>query len=241
MKRAVVNGSETLPPHLLLFDCDGTLTNSHGLIVNAMQHAFKASGLVAPSDDAVERVIGLSLQGAVEALTSEVSRHAQIIEDYRRYYTAGEASISLCPGVIETLDELQKRGYWMGVVTGKSKSGLMRVLEQFKLRDYFLAIRTADCTHSKPHPAMALECMEELGAIEENTSLIGDALFDMEMARAANIRAYGVSFGVASADDLYLSGAYDVVDDFPALLEHFPPLNMQGVPVTISTMGVRAS
>lgn len=235
----MINSSDALPPHLILFDCDGTLTDSHGAIVKAMQQAFESSCLTPPSDEAVQRVIGLSLQGAVEALSTDISCHAQVIEDYRKYYMAGEALISLYPGVIETLDELRSRGYWMGIVTGKSKSGLMRVLEKFNLRDCFYVIRTADCTLSKPHPAMAIECMEELGAAPENTSLIGDALFDIEMARAANVRAYGVSFGVESADALYAAGAYHVVDNFPALLGHFPPLNLRSDPATISTTGVK--
>ncbi|MDX8403860.1 MAG: HAD-IA family hydrolase [Mariprofundaceae bacterium] len=229
-----MNSSDTLPPHLILFDCDGTLTDSHGLIVQAMQQAFESCGLVPPSDDAVQRVIGLSLQGAVETLTPDVSYHERVLEDYRKHYVAGEASISLYSGVVETLDELKQRGYWMGIVTGKSKPGLLRVLEQFNLRDFFYVIRTADCTLSKPHPAMALECMDEMGVVPEHTSLVGDALFDVEMACAANVRAYGVSFGVESADALYAAGAYDVVDDFPALLGHFPPLNSRSVPATIS-------
>ena len=108
-----MNSSDILPPHLILFDCDGTLTDSHGLIVKAMQQAFESCGLVPPSDGAVQRVIGLSLQGAVETLTPDVSCHERILEDYREYYVAGEASISLYSGVVETLDELKQRGYWM--------------------------------------------------------------------------------------------------------------------------------
>ena len=234
-----MNSSDTLSSHLILFDCDGTLTDSHGMIVTAMQQAFESCGLTPPSDKTVQRVIGLSLQGAVKALTPDISRNDLITENYREYYMAGEASISLYSGVIETLDELRSRGYWMGIVTGKSKSGLMRVLEQFNLRDYFYVIRTADCTHSKPHPAMAIECMEELGVVPDNTSLVGDALFDIEMACAANVRAYGVSFGVESADALYAAGAYHVVDDFSALLGHFPPLSLRSFPATISTTGVK--
>jgi len=228
---------------LILFDCDGTLTDSHGAIVRAMQQAFLSCALAAPSVDAVHKVIGLSLKAAIGVLSSDEAMHARISEAYREFYVAAESSLSLYPGVIETLEELKRRGYWLGIVTGKSKSGLMRVLEQFDLRDYFYALRTADCCLSKPHPAMALECMAELGVGPENTSLIGDALFDMQMARAANVQAYGVSFGVESADALYAAGAYDVVDSFPALLEHFPPLNSHGIGLssnsgTISTKGV---
>ena len=210
--------------HLILFDCDGTLTDSHGTIVNSMQMAFASCGFDEPSDAAVSRVIGLSLQAAVEALTSDTSCNARIIEAYRQHYSAAEASLSLYPGVIETLKELQRRGYWMGIVTGKSKPGLMRVLKLFDLTGYFLVLRTADCCLSKPHPAMALECMQELGVSPERTTLVGDAVFDMQMAASANLRALGVSFGVEPAEVLYAQGAVDVANNFPALLAHFPPL-----------------
>lgn len=221
--------NEDEKPHLILFDCDGTLTDSHGAIVNAMQHAFVSCGLLAPEDKAVQGVIGLSLQAAIGMLSDDDSLHDAIAGAYRQHYLAAEGSLALYPGVVETLESLKQRGYWMAVVTGKSKRGLLRVLEQFGLEDYFYAVRTADCCLSKPHPAMALECMAALGADAANTTLVGDALFDMQMAAAAEVRSLGVSFGVESAEALYAAGAYDVVDDFSALLEHFPPLNMSGV------------
>jgi len=213
-------------PHLILFDCDGTLTDSHGAIVNAMQQAFISCGLEAPDGAAVNSIIGLSLQAAIVTLAPGLSSHDVIAEAYRQHYLASEEGLTLYPGVVETLEALKQRGYWMAVVTGKSKRGLLRVLERFELQDYFYAVRTADCCPSKPHPAMALECMQELGAESSRTTLVGDALFDMQMATAAQIKAIGVSFGVESAEALCATGAYSVVDDFPALLEHFPPLNM---------------
>lgn len=237
-----MNSGDT-KPHLILFDCDGTLTDSHGAIVSAMQQAFISCGLIAPEDKAVQSVIGLSLQAAIAMLSADHSHHDAIAEAYRQHYLAAEGELTLYPGVVETLDTLKQRGYWMAIVTGKSKRGLLRVLEQFGLQDYFYALRTADCCLSKPHPAMALECMEELGADAAHTTLVGDALFDMQLAAAAQVRSLGVSFGVESAEALYAEGAYDVVDDFPALLEHFPPLNMSGVELcfhsgTISSKGV---
>jgi len=215
---------EEAESHLILFDCDGTLTDSHGAIVKAMQQAFVELDLPAPSDQAVNSVIGLSLEAAVSMLSTEHDDQDEIRERYRHYYLAEESSLALYPGVIETLGELIKRGYWMGIVTGKSKSGLLRVMQQFGLHDYFLVVRTADCCPSKPHPAMAIECMDELGVNAARTTLVGDAVFDMQMAASANLRAFGVSFGVESTEVLTAEGAIDVVDDFPALLAYFPPL-----------------
>jgi len=236
---------EVPQPQLILFDCDGTLTDSHGAIVKAMQQAFVSCRLDAPADAAVSRVIGLSLQAAVEMLLADASSGeagvekvaetniAVIAEAYRQHYLIAEKELALYPGVAETLAQLQQRGYWMAVVTGKSKRGLLRVLDRFGLQDYFYAVRTADCCPSKPHPAMALECMEELGVDAAGTTLVGDAIFDMQMASASKVKAIGVSFGVEDADTLYTAGAEQVVDDFTHLLEHFPPLKSGDVVSTI--------
>lgn len=210
---------------LILFDCDGTLTDSHGAIIRAMGRAFEASGLAAPKDADVSAVIGLSLHDAVARLSPNAQFNRQIEEGYRTAYRADEASLQLYPGVRETLDELKQRGYWMGIVTGKSRPGLLRVLEQFDLGHYFYVLRTADCCPSKPHPAMVEECMEEMGVHDPAlVTLIGDARFDMQMAVAVGVRALGVSFGVEDRDSLLEAGAEQVLDEFPALIDYFPPL-----------------
>ncbi len=220
----------TFPPRLILFDCDGTLTNSHGAIVTAMQQAFESCGLKAPPSGAINDVIGLSLRKAVLELGSELQRsetelQERLIAAYRKFYLESEKQVALFPQVRETLDELKSRGYWMGVVTGKSLSGLKRVLDIFQLSEYFLCLRTADCTHSKPHPAMVIECMHELGVDAHHTSVVGDAVLDMQMALAAGVPAIGVSFGVAGSAALVQAGAGSVVDHFSELLVHYPRLH----------------
>ncbi|GAV19299.1 phosphoglycolate phosphatase [Mariprofundus micogutta] len=187
------------------------------------------AGLEPPGDEAVSDIIGMSLRGAVIALLGEQQSASselleKVMDGYRDSYREAEAEIRLFPGVRETLEKLRERGYWLGVVTGKSHSGLLRVLDTFELSDLFLVLRTADCTHSKPHPAMVLECMSELGVIAEQTAVVGDALFDVQMANAAGVRVIGVSFGVASHEQLIDAGAESVVDDFESLLAYFPSL-----------------
>lgn len=202
-----------------------------------MQQAFAATGLPVPEADAVSGIIGLSLAAAIERLLPENGGDAAAVADaYRHHYREAEAGLALYPGVIETLDALRARGYWMGVVTGKSRPGLLRVLEHFGLQDYFLTWRTADCCPSKPHPAMAMECMTELGVRPAQTTLIGDARFDMQLASAAGVRALGVSFGVESAAALREEGASAVVDRFSDLLAYFPPLNSGDVSATMTAM-----
>jgi len=204
-----------------------------------MQQAFASCGLPEPSAEEVRGVIGLSLAAAIDRLLPTGGEVEPVAEAYRNHYHLAEAGLALYPGVVETLAELQARGYWMGVVTGKSRQGLLRVLERFGLQDYFLAWRTADCCPSKPHPAMALECMAELGVTAERTALIGDARFDMQLARAAGVRPLGVSFGVEAEAALQQEGAEAVVDHFSDLLAYFPPLKTQRSDATMRTMQLR--
>ena len=212
---------------LILFDCDGTLTDSHGAIAHAMQKAFVEHGFNEPAHADVLAIIGLSLVAAVEKLAPETLDEVtttKLCESYANHYRATEHNLALYPGVIETLEELNQRGYLMGVVTGKSSRGLIRVLDVFDLHRFFPVWRTADICLSKPHPAMALECMAEMGAMVENTTVIGDSCFDIQMANAAGLRSLGVSFGVEPAHTLRAEGAVDVIDDFKDVLHFFPAL-----------------
>ena len=211
-------------PYLILFDCDGTLMDSHVAIVRAMQKAFCQFSLPEPSEKAVFEVIGLSLDRAIFQLADSRDMIEEIKFAYRENYRAAESELKLYPDVHDTLQVLRQRGYWLGVVTGKSMAGLQRVLDAFDLQDYFYVLRTADCCNSKPHPAMVLECMAEMGVDTAQTCVVGDALFDVQMAHAAGVAALGVSFGVSNSDELEHAGVMAVVDDFSDLLTYFPPL-----------------
>jgi len=211
---------------LILFDCDGTLMNSHHHIIAVMQASFAECGFAVPTRETVLPVIGLSLGLAVQRLLpdEEPDVAARITERYRELYHTMPADYCLFESVRETLEALLQRGYWLGVVTGKSHAGLQQVLDEFELHRYFLVTRTADQCPSKPHPAMVMECMAEMGVGAGQTCVIGDALLDIQMARAGGVRALGVSFGVADSESLLETGAAHVVDRFSDLLAHFPHL-----------------
>ncbi len=215
------------PLQLILFDCDGTLTDSHGSIALAMQKAFTDNGLDEPNYQDVLGIIGLSLMGAIEQLAHDDLDEAlktKLCESYGSNYRAMESSLALYPHVIETLEELDNRGYVMGVVTGKSSRGLLRVMDVFDLHQFFPVWRTADICLSKPHPAMVNECMAEMGTLAANTSVIGDSRFDIQMAKAAGVRSFGVSFGVEPAHTLKAHGASLVFDRFEDILKEYPSL-----------------
>lgn len=210
---------------LIVFDWDGTLMDSEAKIVACIRAASTDLGIDPPADAASRNIIGLGLKEAVDMLfpgTGETFR-LQLEERYRHHFLyANRTPSPLFPGTTETLASLEAAGYLLGVATGKSRRGLRRALEETGLVGCFHASRCADETFSKPHPAMLLEVMEELGAEPTETLMIGDTEYDMQMARNAGTAALGVSYGVHDRARLLRHrtlGCLDDIQQLPFFLE----------------------
>jgi phosphoglycolate phosphatase len=130
--------------------------------------------------------------------------------------------VPLFDGISELIRTLaEKDEVLIGAVTGKSRRGLVHILETHGFSGDFIVSRTADDCPSKPHPAMVTECCSETGMNPGDTIVIGDAIYDMQMAKAAGATAIGVSWGYASVEDLVAAGA-DTIAYHPAdILKHF--------------------
>ena len=189
---------------LVVFDWDGTLIDSAGIIVECIQDASREMGLTVPERERARHVIGLglhdSLRHAVPDLPRE--RYRDFADRYRRHFLARESSMSLFEGVPRLLAGLHERGVLLAVATGKSRAGLDRALAASGLGAYFCASRCADETHPKPHPAMLLELMQELDAEPERVLMVGDTSHDLEMARNAGVDAVAVGYGAHPEHEL---------------------------------------
>jgi len=208
---------------LAIFDCDGTLVDSHANICLAMEHCFADAGLIAPDRAAVRRIVGLSLPEAMRALLPEAedARHQALAEGYkvsfRRMRERGQVEEHLYEGIPEAIERLEADGWLLGVATGKSDRGLRLVLEQHGLFQRFVTLQTADRHPSKPHPAMVEAAMAEAGAERGSTVMIGDTSYDILMAHNAGVRAIGVAWGYHETAELLAEGA-DVVALHPSEL-----------------------
>jgi phosphoglycolate phosphatase len=210
---------------LVIFDCDGTLIDSQHAIVDCMSQAFGSLGLTPPARAEVLGIVGLSLPEALQTLApreSDIVR-GQLIEAYRSGFVgvrqrlghtepvydgvaAAVGALAACPETI------------LGIATGKSKRGVARLLAQEGWEGHFLTIQTADDHPSKPHPSMILQAMADAGTAPNDTVMIGDTTFDMEMARRAGVGALGVSWGYHAPDKLTRAGAHAVIDNGAQLL-----------------------
>ncbi len=211
------------PLKLALFDCDGTLIDSQHAIVSAMAAAWACEGLTAPDPLRVRRVVGLSLVEAVARLRPEGDpvQHARLAEHYKRAFQrerlAGVHLEPLFPGLRQTLEALEREGVLMGVATGKSMRGLTATLARHDLARFFVTLQTADIGPGKPDPAMVRRALAESGVTAADTVMIGDTVFDIEMARRAGVGALGVTWGYHEEAELQAAGAHRIVRTGDAL------------------------
>ena len=189
---------------LLVFDWDGTLLDSTGAIVDAVQAACRDLGQPEPSDEHARQVIGLGLADAlrhsVPGLAEE--QFPQMVERYKHHYLSRDQELRLFDGIRELLAQLHAAGFLLAVATGKSRRGLDRSLSNSGLGVYFSASRCADECFSKPHPQMLDELMAEFAVPPERTLMIGDTTHDLQMAINAGVAGLAVDYGAHSAPAL---------------------------------------
>ncbi len=204
---------------LIVFDWDGTVMDSTAVIAESIQAAARDLGLPVPSDEAARHVIGMGLGQALRHAVPDApeNMYDALGERYRHHFLAQDQGIPLFAGARETIAELHARAYRLAVATGKSAHGLARVLEASDMGRYFHALRTADRTHSKPHPAMLLEIMDELGIEPERTLMIGDTTHDLQMALNAGVDAVGMTHGAHPVEQLRDLRPLALFDDFAGL------------------------
>ncbi len=199
---------------LAVFDCDGTLVDSQANICRAMASAYHGLGLDVPPAPAIRGIVGLSLVEAVAALSpdADAELHRDLAAAYKQAFWAMRADGTLdaeplYDGLVALLDVLEEGGWLLGVATGKSDRGLGLLLDHHGLAHRFVTLQTADRHPSKPHPAMLEAAMAEAGADPHMTAMIGDTSYDMAMARAAGVRAVGVTWGYHDEAALRAGGA----------------------------------
>lgn len=188
-------------------------------IVTSIQASCADLGLPVPSDEAASWVIGLSLESAlyrcVPTLTAD--QVPLFIDRYRFHYFSRDQEIKLFDGVVDLFQELQARQVKLGVATGKSRSGLDRVLGFTKLVSQFHATRCADETRGKPDPTMLFEIMTELQLEPEQVLMVGDTTHDIQMAMNAGVDSMAVTYGAHDIPTLKSAAPTVIVSSVPQM------------------------
>lgn len=209
---------------LAIFDIDGTLVDSRRIIALAMDEAFQREGLPQPGYDVTRKIVGLSLEVAIDRIAPSGVDHdgvKRLTQYYKDAFIAArqdpKLQSPLYAGAMNILDNLCHAGWEIGVATGKSRRGLDTVIERMQLGDYFSAHYCADDGPGKPHPFMVDANLKALSRSPEEAVMIGDTSFDIHMAQAAGVANIGVDWGFHTREELKIARADVIVSDMKAL------------------------
>ncbi|MDA9090928.1 HAD-IA family hydrolase [Porticoccaceae bacterium] len=208
---------------LIIFDWDGTVSDSVARISTCIQLAAKDHDLPVPDFNAAKEIIGLGLQEAIAQLFPQAPTEmvTAFSETYSAHYrTQDHKPCDFFPGVMDTLEQLRDQNYLLAIATGKSRAGLDRVLHATALQDFFHSSRCADETRSKPHPLMLQELLALHNVAPEQAIMVGDTEFDMEMAGNAGGPRIGVSYGAHEAERLDAFNIIACLDRFSDIHNH---------------------
>jgi len=187
----------------LIFDLDGTLTDSKPGILGCLKKVIDARGIKA--EGPLDRFIGPPVEEWVIDLLPNGSKDEQfnLARDYRACYDReGWSNNSVFPGVREMLLDLRAQGFPLYVCTSKHQHTAVRILDAFQLSPLFTAIhgdKTEYTSHSKVD--LLANLLREEGINRDTACMIGDRSFDFDAAHANGVRCVAAGWGYGSPSE----------------------------------------
>lgn len=204
----------------ILFDLDGTLTDSGEGIINCAILALEHFGCPIPSREALRVFVGPPLHESFIKHGVPADKAEEAVAIYRsRYIPIGKYENTPYPGIRELLERLQAEGHKLYVATSKPEGMSVDILEHFDLAKYFTRICGASMDTSRTNKdAVIAYLLNECGA-QENAVMVGDTAFDVLGAKAHGIPTIGVSWGYGTVEDMETAGAAAIVHSMDELYE----------------------
>ncbi len=192
---------------LVIFDFDGTLADTSECIVKTAQRTLERLGLPMKSEEEIRQTIGLPLEECFRRLVGEDCRPDLLSKctDYYReeFFTLQEQTIRLFPGVKDWLQRLKDDGVVIAIATSRSGKSLGMLCEQLGIGDLITMRMSSDLvTEKKPAPEMVERILAELKFCPDETLVIGDTVYDIEMGQRAGCDTCGVTWGNQSEAEL---------------------------------------
>ena len=219
----------------IIFDFDGTIGDSQSLIVKTLQDTMRAKKLEVKSEEACAKTIGLRLDEAFVALFGMSDEEGmECAATYREIFLDNKKTMIVqpFPHVIETLRELHRQGFILGMASSSNHCSLDGYVKQMQLENIFSSIVAGDdVEHVKPAPDMVFMALGEMkgmknpvtsaesGDVEDmldEVLVVGDMTFDVDMAHNAGCKACAVTYGNGTREQL--ASAEFIIDDFAELL-----------------------
>ena len=208
---------------LAIFDFDGTLGDTTGIILTTMAATFKAMGRQPLSEARYRSVIGLPLEKCFSSLIPlDEAGEAEYAAAYRRMFDEldKKGAVTLYPGVLDTMRKLKDGGMKLAIASSRHRHTLDRYIAELGLAPLIeMTVGADDVTKAKPDPQPVNIILDALGVPAADTAMVGDAPFDILMGRAAGCRTIAVTYGNGTAEDLKAAGADFLADSFTDIVQ----------------------
>ena len=195
-------------PKSILFDLDGTLTDSGEGIINCASLALRHFGLPVPDREAMRVFVGPPLRDMFFKFGVPADRLDEAVEVYRsRYIPIGKFENTPYPGIHDLLAQLKKEGHKLYVATSKPEQMSMDILNKFELTPYFDLLAGATLDGSRDTKADVIAYLLKQIGPQAEALMIGDTVYDVVGANAHGIPTIGVSWGYGSVPEMENAGA----------------------------------
>lgn len=203
----------------ILFDLDGTLTDSGEGIINSAILALEHFGLPVPSREEMRVFVGPPLQESFIRYGVPAEQAEEAVRIYRsRYIPIGKFENTPYPGIRELLEALNADGHKLYVATSKPEAMSLEILEHFDLAKYFYQICGATMDSSRSSKEAVIAYLLEQNGRADNMVMVGDTKFDVLGAAAHGIPTIGVSWGYGEVTDMEEAGAAAIAHNPQELL-----------------------
>ena len=192
----------------ILFDLDGTLTESGIGITRSVAYALRKHGIEETDQKKLDRFVGPPLIGAfMEFYGFSYPQAVQAVADYREYYAVkGIFENRVYDGVIPMLQKLQEAGKRCVLATSKPEHYAVQILAYFGLAPYFDVVAGATMDETRTNKAEVIAyALQQTGAL--NALMVGDREHDIHGAKANGLDSVGVLYGYGSREELEAAGA----------------------------------
>lgn len=194
----------------ILFDLDGTLTDSGPGITASVAYALRKLGLEPPEPEKLRPFIGPPLLWSFAHFYGlDEAQCREGVRLYREYFTAGGMfENSVYPGIPEALESLKSAGYRLAVATSKPEEFSRQIVDHFGLAGYFEAVCGAAMDESRTEKADVIRyALETLSLRPEDCLMVGDREYDVLGAKAVGMPCIGALWGYGSREELTSAGA----------------------------------
>lgn len=210
-----------MTPHGIIFDLDGTLTDSKEGLLASLRHMHDAVGWAQPAEEELLRWLGPPLVTVLAEAGRSPEEVTAALTAFRAHMAdGGLVDSTLYPGVDRLVADLDDAGRPLAVATHKIQRDAEAVIAHYAMLHRFRGVHgriDGEAGHSKA--PVIVRAMGSLGLRADEVVMVGDRINDIASARELGVRSIGVAYGYGGHDELAAAGADRIVDSVDELRE----------------------